>query len=222
MAGSEGVIAAVDLDTGEVLLVEAIEETDEEAVKAFVLEVVEAFAPEAIVTDEAESYASAVADAAAREEEEAGRTLAHHLCAVHFRRSKGRRLRNIAEQALAHPLLAMEARALRALLRSPPEVLTTVGRKFYCWYWWASPPGKGEKMSLAYRLRRVALDMWEKGVKVSGETNNATERAIGCAFKLRVKSMRGFKKRVNRDCFLYLGSWFYAHRDGASLAALFS
>ena len=130
-----------------------------EGVKAFVLEVVEAFAPEAIVTDEAESYASAVADAAARKGEEAGRTLAHHLCAVHFRRSKGRRLRDIAEQALArgHPLLAMEARALCALLRSPPEVLTTVGRKFYCWYWWASPPGKGEKMSLAYRLRRVAV-----------------------------------------------------------------
>ena len=84
------------------------------------------------------------------------------------------------------------------------------------------PPGKGEKMSLAYRLRRVALEVWEEGVKVSGETNNATERAIGCAFKLRVKSMRGFKERVSRDRFLYLGSWFYAHRDGASLAALFS
>jgi len=145
--GSEGVIAAVNLDTGEVLLVEAIEETDEEAVKAFVLEVVEAFDPEVIVTDEAESYASAIADAAAKVEAEAGRTLAHHLCAVHFRRSKGRRLRDIAEQALArgYPLPAMEARALRVLLLSPPEVLTTVGRKFYCRYRWASPLGRGRR-----------------------------------------------------------------------------
>lgn len=37
--------------------------------------------------------------------------------------------------------------------------------------------------------------MWEEGVKVSGETNNATEQATGCAFKGRVKSIRGFKKR---------------------------
>ena len=113
----------VNLDTGETLLVEAIEETDVEAVKAFVLEMVKAFALEVIVTDETESYASAVADAVAREEAEARRTVAHRLCAAHFRGSKGRRLRHIAEEALVrgYPLLAMEARALRVLLQSPPE-----------------------------------------------------------------------------------------------------
>lgn len=44
---------------------------------------------------------------------------------------------------------------------------------------------------------------------------------MGCtganAFKVRTKTMRGFKKAENRDRFLYLGGWLYAHRQDASL-----
>lgn len=57
---------------------------------------------------------------------------------------------------------------------------------------------------------------------MSEETNNATERAIGHGFKVRTKTMRGFKKVENRDRFPYLGGWLYAHRQDAPLEMLLS
>jgi len=68
----------------------------------------------------------------------------------------------------------------------------------------ARPPGKGEKASWAYRLKLLLLDIQEKASQVTGETNNRTEQVIGRAFKIRTRTMRGFKRRDNRIRFLNL------------------
>ena len=54
------------------------------------------------------------------------------------------------------------------------------------------------------RMRGLLLELAEKARKVTGVTNNVTEGTIGRAFKVRVQSMRGFKKEANRDAFLNL------------------
>ena len=53
-------------------------------------------------------------------------------------------------------------------------------------------------------MRGLLLELAEKARKVTGVTNNVTEGTIGRAFKVRVQSMRGFKKEANRDAFLNL------------------
>ena len=71
----------------------------------------------------------------------------------------------------------------------------------------AAPPGKGEKASVAYRLRLLFLDRWNlwsrltryrtwrgaDGETVDG-TNNGAERAIGWWIKERYRTMRGYKR----------------------------
>jgi len=215
MAGAEtaGVVAVVDLDGGKVLRIELVDERDREAVRRLVREVILAFGPEEMVTDEEENYAQALEEVKLEGEVEGRPAPAHRLCAAHFRRNKGRRLTELAEEAMqeGRPLLVMEARALRALLKSPPEVLRRVGREFHRMYLRAPPPGKGERASWTYRMRLLGLELMEKGKKVTGVTNNRTEAAIGNGFKIRTKTMRGLKKVETCENLLYLLAWFAEH-----------
>ena len=71
----------------------------------------------------------------------------------------------------------------------------------------ATSPARGERASLAYRLRRLTLDRWERWPRLTryrtwqgtGDervdgTNNGCERAIGWWIKEHYRTMRGYKR----------------------------
>ena len=131
---------------------------------------------------------------------------AHRLRAAHFRRNKRARLRRLEQEAVRRGwgLLVMEGRALAALLRSPPPIWGRVAWRWLRLVQQARPPGKGEQASWRYRDRPLRLERAEKAPLVTGVTHNRTEQVIGCGFKMRVKSRRGFKRSDNRQRFLPL------------------
>jgi transposase-like protein len=107
------------------------------------------------------------------------------------------------EQAIA------DGQALLRLMRErqpTPEAAATLAGIHHR-YLAAPTPAKGERMSLAYRLRLFSLDRWTLWGRLTryrtwagpaGETldgtNNACERAIGWWVKERYRSMRGYKR----------------------------
>lgn len=204
--GSQGVVVAVDLESQQVLMVEAVEEGDTEAIREMIKEVVHRFGPWEVVTDEAGVYGRILAEQPAEE----GVWPHHRLCAAHFRRNKARRLQQLRERAekMGAPLLAMEAEALRKLLRSPPGVLGEVARRWYWGYYARVRAAEGEGWaSWRYLMKQMLLELMEKGRRVTGITNNGTEGAIGRVIKGRMRSMRGMKKQQHLELFLNLASW---------------
>jgi len=99
----------------------------------------------------------------------------------------------------------------------------------------AAPPGRGEKATVAYRLRLLFLDRWNlwrrltryriwkgaQGEMVDG-TNNGCERAIGWWIKERYRTMRGYKRRKSAVNLSRLLAWSGNHlkQGGADLALL--
>ena len=205
MAGKpddKGVVVVVDQESGTGLLVEALDEQNQQEITSLLEQVFRLFQPEEVVTDEAGVYTEAIEQAAAS----TGHLPKHLLCATHFRKNKARRLRALCEEAKRRGLglLVMELRAMLALLRSPPATMGAYAERLYRSFLWAKPPRKNRKTSWAYQVKMLSLEIWEKSKKVTGATNNRTEQLIGRAFKVRVRSMRGFKKEENRMCFLAL------------------
>lgn len=210
-----GVIVVVDGEKGVGLWVAAVDEKDREALAQTLQWVLATFQPTEVVTDEGRAYPEALAQAAAR----SGHLPYHRLCAAHFRRNKIGRLRHLRRTAQQRGwgLVVMEMRALETLLkRSPPEVWGSYARRLLRLVRGARPPGKGKRASWRYRWRMLLLEISEKAPQVTGVTNNRTEQLIGRAFKIRTKSMRGFKRTDNRMRFLHLALALdeRAQRDG--------
>ena len=197
-----GVVVVVDQEQGVGLWVEAVDERDAMALARLLEWVIRRVEPEEVVSDEGTAYPEALRQATAEVE----KPPAHWLCAAHFRRNKIARLRRLQRGATRRGwgLLVMEVRALEALLRSPPEIWGAVAWRWLRLVQRARPPGKGQKASWLYRYRQLLLELNEKAPLVTGVTNNRTEQVIGRGFKIRVKSMRGFKRADNRMRFLHL------------------
>ncbi len=198
-----GVLVVVDDETGIGLWVEAIDEQDSEALARTLTWVLATFQPEEVITDEGSTYPEALEEAAAQ----SGHEPQHRLCAAHFRRNKLGRLRRLLKtaQKKGWNLVVMELLALEALLkRSPPEIWGDFARRLLRLVQSARPPRTGEQASWHYRFRMLLLELWEKAPQVTGVTNNRTEQLIGRGFKIRIKSMRGFKRPDNRIRFLHV------------------
>ena len=197
-----GVVVVVDHENGLGLWVEAVNEQDTRELGELLTWVLEKVQPEEVISDEGTAYPQALQKASAQSEH----SPAHRLCAAHFRRNKIARLRRLQEQARKKGwgLMVMELRAMEALLRSPPAVWGYFAWRLLRMMQKARPPGKGEKASWAYKYRQLLLELSEKAPQVTGVTNNRTEQLIGRAFKVRVGSMRGFKREDNRMRFLQL------------------
>jgi len=133
------------------------------------------------------------------------------------------------EQALA------DLKRLGELIHSrQPEEAEELG-KMHFHYIHAFPPKKGEKASLAYRLRLLFLDRWNlwprltryrtwqgpNGETIDG-TNNGSERAIGWWVKERYRTMRGYKRKKSAVNVSRLLAWCGNHLDrgGADLSLL--
>jgi transposase-like protein len=227
----------VDDLTGLVLTVDKLPAEDAEALKEWLQPVAEAVEAELLVTDDADGF-KAVAD-------ELG--LEHQVCKSHVKRNTEALVDNLAslaeadrdgsladigaspEQALA------DLNLLEELVRSRrPEDEDKLG-SMHQRYIEAAPPGKGEKASVAYRLRLLFLDRWNlwrrltryrlwqgpQGETVDG-TNNGCERAIGWWVKERYRTMRGYKRPKSAVNVSRLLAWCGNHleRGGADLALL--
>jgi transposase-like protein/ribosomal protein S27AE len=198
-----GVVVVSDLESGVGLLVEAVDEKSSAAVQQLLAQAFRLLQPETVVTDEAPVYPEAIRQAAAQTDMSLPR---HYLCAAHFRRNKVRRIRQLAGTARKRGwgAVVMELKALESLLRAPPWLLENYVSTLLRRYQRAKPPRKGKKASWHYRLKMLLLEIQEKASQVPGETNNRTEQLIGRAFKIRTRSMRGFKREDNRIRFLNL------------------
>ena len=184
MAGREaGVLFLVGVDCGGRLVgVAPLQEQQTEDVRRPVGRVMAAVGAEELRTDEHSVYEGIVPQPR------------HRLCLSHWRKSKGKRAWDLHRQAVAEgrSLEADTMGELLALLRLrprpptvPPELERLVRR-----YINARRGLPGKVNQLLQHVERT----WQK---VSDDpvdpTNNATERVIGLTFKIRAKTMRGFK-----------------------------
>jgi hypothetical protein len=202
---------SVDAVQGTVLSLDLLPNGEAATLTAWVQEVAAVLGATLLVSDDADGFKTAA--------DENG--LLQQVCKSHVQRNTEAWVESIT------PLLATDAdgslaavgvtpeqaiadgQALLRLMRErqpTPEAAATLAAIHHR-YLAAPTPAKGERMSLAYRLRLFSLDRWTLGGRLTryrtwagpaGETldgtNNACERAIGWWVKERYRSMRGYKR----------------------------
>lgn len=207
MAGlNRGVLFFTDVKRGALLLVEPLEETDTEAVRAHVREVFAAMGAVELRTDEHSVYEGIVDEGA------------HRLCVAHWRKSKGKRCADLYRQAAAggHVVAAGAMRKLLGILRQKPRPPTVpdalerlVRRYIGC--------RRGLLMKINQLLQHIERT-WEKvSDDTQDATNNVTERIIGQRLKVRSKTMRGFKSPKKVLNHAYLSSFLQGKQGVADL-----
>lgn len=142
----------------------------------------------------------------------------HRLCLTHWRKSKGKRAYDLHRQALAEnrPLEAQTTRELLEVLRKrpraptvPPELERLVIRYINAH---RGLPGKINQL-----LQHVERTWGKVSEDPEDPTNNATERMIGLTFKIRAKTMRGFKARRKVLAHPYLSFFLRGQADVCDL-----
>jgi hypothetical protein len=161
-----------------------------------------------------------------------GLGVTHQVCKAHVRRNTDALVAELTAKVAGDPDGSLEAIGVpvaqaQADLRRLGEVVRERQPKqayeldaIHQRYKDAAPPGKGEKWSLAYRLRQLFLDRaqlwsrltryrtWEgpEGEQIDG-TNNASERGIGWWIKERYRTMRGYKRPASAVGVSRLVAW---------------
>jgi hypothetical protein len=203
MAGrNAGMLFFVDIEGQRLVLAAPIREGDARKVRRLVAQVMRQVGAEELRTDEHSVYKGIVPEDQ------------HRLCLTHWRKSKGKRAWELLQQAQreGRPLEAQSMRELLELLRQQPRPPT--------------PPEELERLVMRYSRCRKGL-LWKINQllqhvertwsKVSDDpadaTNNVTERVIGLTFKIRSKTMRGFKSDGKVLAHPYLAS-FLRGEDG--------
>jgi len=228
---------AVDDTTGLVLTIDELPAEDAETLKEWLEPIAEAIEAELLVSDDADAFKT-VAD-------ELG--LDHQVCKSHVKRNTETLIDNLSSLAGSDADGSLAAigvtpeQALKDLKRlgelilsRQPEEEDELG-EMHQRYLAAAPPGRGEKATVAYRLRLLFLDRWNlwrrltryriwkgaQGEMVDG-TNNGCERAIGWWIKERYRTMRGYKRRKSAVNLSRLLAWSGNHlkQGGADLALL--
>ena len=184
MAGRDaGVLFFVGLDGGGQLIgVEPIHEEQTQKVRRHVAKVMAEVDAEELRTDEHSVYEGIVPEGQ------------HRLCLTHWRKSKGKRAYDLHRQAVLEERL-LETQTMRELLellrrrpRAPtvPEELDRMVNRYIT-----------ARKGLPWKVNQLLQHIERTWPKVSNDpvdpTNNATERLIGLTFKIRAKTMRGFK-----------------------------
>lgn|SRR5215475_93680 len=230
---------SVDAIAGLTLTIDELDAEDAQTLKEWMDPIAKSVGAEILVTDDADALKT-VADSL---------ELKQQVCKSHVGRNTQNLIDELSSKAAndedgslkacgADPEQA-EADLLRLgkliVSRKPEEVKEV--EEMYQRYRKAPPPRKGEKASLAYRLRRLFGDrskLWSRLTSYRkwneshdqkehlDGTNNACERAIGWWIKERYRSMRGYKVPVNAVCVSRLLAWCgnFLNRGGADLASL--
>jgi hypothetical protein len=221
------------------LTIDELGAEDTQTLKEWMEPIAKSVGAEILVTDDADALKT-VAD-------ELG--LEHQVCKSHVKRNTQNLIDELCQKVVqdedgslkacgADPRQA-EADLLRLgeliVSRKPEEVKEV--QEMHQRYRKATPPRKGERASLAYRLRRLFGDrskLWSRltGYRKWNEshddhehldgTNNACERAIGWWVKERYRSMRGYKVPANAVRVSRLIAWCgnFLDKGGANLATL--
>lgn len=195
MAGRSraGLLFFVDVDGGKLICVEPVNETDSREVVERVREVFAAVGAKELRTDELSVYNGIVSEDS------------HTICLAHWRKSKIKRAYEIQRQLKLEGLeyATKDMLELAAVLRQDPmpqkipdSIEKLVRRYINC--------RSGTLWKVNQLLQHIERT-WDKVSKDGPDrTNNATERLIGLNYKIRAKTMRGFKswpKAVNH-CYL--------------------
>lgn len=204
MAGKprEGMLFFVDVEKDRMICVEPINETDSKKVREHVLKVMAEVGAQKLSTDELSVYEGIVDEAN------------HKICLAHWRKSKLKRAYEIHRHLKTEGLdyAAKDILDLSALLRQDPMpqkipegIEKLIRRYINC--------RSGVLWKVNQLLQHIERT-WDKVNKGGPDrTNNATERLIGLNYKIRAKTMRGFKswpKAINH-CYL---SEYLRGRDG--------
>ena len=175
--------------------------------------------------------------------------LEHQVCKGHVERNTETLIKNLVPLAAqdadgslgvigVEPQQAVaDLERLAELIHSRQPEEEAELRTFHLRYLDAAFPAKGEKASLAYRLRLLFLDRWNlwprltryrtwegpQGQTIDG-TNNGSERAIGWWIKERYRTMRGYKRTQSAVNISRLLAWAgnHLHKGGADLALVIS
>jgi len=183
MAGKKaGMLFFVDVDRGKLICVEPINETDSAKVRQHVRKVMLLVGAEQLRTDELNVYDRIVPEDSRK------------ICLAHWRKSKCRRAWQLYRQLKAEGMqfeagdMLKLLELLKAEPRPPtlPEVLEKLVRRYInC------------RRGLHWKINQLLQHTertWEHVSTDAGDrTNNATERIIGLNYKIRAKTMRGFK-----------------------------
>ena len=202
MAGGDaGVLFFVGIGPeGGLIGVQPVHEEETDKVRRHVAKVMAQVQAEELRTDEHSVYEGIVP------EEQ------HRLCLTHWRKSKGKRAFDLHRQAVAEgtPLEAGTMKELLELLRrqprSPtvPEELSRLVRRYI-----------NARRGLPWKVNQLLQHVERTWEKVSDDpvdpTNNATERLIGLTFKIRAKTMRGFKSMHKVLSHPYLAFYLRGH-----------
>jgi len=203
MAGLDaGVVFFVAIDGDRLLCVEPAREEQSRKVRSHVARVMAQVQAQELRTDEHPVYEGAVWEDH------------HRLCLTHWRKSKGKRAYDLYRQAVAADRL-LEAATMEQLLKllrlkprppTVPEELTCLVRRYI-----------NARRGLPWKVNQLLQHVERTWEKVSDDpvdpTNNATERVIGLTFKIRSKTMRGFKAMHKVVCHPYL-SYFLRGEQG--------
>jgi transposase-like protein len=230
---------SVDAITGFALTIDELAAEDAKTLKDWMEPIARSVGAQILVTDDADAL-KIVADELELEQQ---------VCKSHVKRNTEDRISELCPQAVQDEDGSLKACGvdprqaeadllrLRELIvsRKPEEVKEV--EQMHLRYRKAAPPRKGERASLAYRLRRLFGDrskLWSRLTSyrkwnekhdqqehIDG-TNNACERAIGWWIKERYRSMRGYKVPLNALCVSRLIAWCgnFLNRGGADLASL--
>jgi transposase-like protein len=198
------VLVAVDLGTGEPLVVGYINEYDPQAVKRWLQPLVQRHGITVIVTDDLSSY-KIVAEKL---------QLGHQICQFHVRRWVRKTLRQLQETIPKEWLwIVEEIQHLLDLL--PPDGSKTL------YSLWKQVPGRRSKRNQARlaleQLRDLLLRLsqdWHWYCSFQSEpqvpwTNNSTERAIG-RMKMRARTVRGYKSWQGMESGLLLAGAYFS------------
>jgi hypothetical protein len=198
MAGRDaGVLFFVGIGSGGGLIgLQPVHEEETGKVRRHVAKVMAQVGAEELRTDEHSVYEGIVPEGQ------------HRLCLTHWRKSKGKRAYDLYRQAVAEdcPLEAQTMRELLEILRKQPRAPTVpedLSRLVMRYI--------NARRGLPWKVNQLLQHVERTWEKVSDDavdpTNNATERLIGLTFKIRAKTMRGFKAMHKVVSHPYLSSF---------------
>lgn len=227
----------VDDISGLVLTLDDLSGEDADTLREWMAPIAESVGAEILVTDDADALKNVADDLG----------LEHQVCKGHVKRNTEALIENLRSEVASDAdgslaAIGVEAGQAMADLKRLEELLQSRQpqeaeelEEMHFRYVHASPPAKGEKASVAYRLRLLFLDRWNLWSRLTryrtwegphGETidgtNNGSERAIGWWVKERYRTMRGYKRTKSAVNVSRLLAWCGNHLDrgGADLSLL--
>jgi transposase-like protein len=184
MAGKNkaGLLFFVDIERAKLICIEPVKETDSRKLRQHVLRVMREVGAEQLRTDELSVYEGIVPEDY------------HTVCLAHWLKSKCRRAWQLHRQQRAEGL-GFESQDMFDLVKFlhtqprpptlPESVERLVRRYINC-----RKGLHGKANQLLQHIERT----WSRVSSAEGDrTNNTTERIIGLDYKIRAKTMRGFK-----------------------------